>query len=153
MKAFTKKDLYKLKAAINGFTDESRRILKKEINSKHLEGKTYGWNRKRSLGWHSRLHQLAYALMLGKRYDDVESNRSLYFNDWQLNEAVRNIASICIIYGGYRVYLSENEFNENNILHWLKTGDNVIFRWEKNPKKFKVSCRVTKILNKSGEVA
>lgn len=148
MKAFKKKDLYKLKAAINGFTTESRRIRAKEINPRSLKEKERGWERKRSLGLHSRFHQLAYALMLGKRYDDLEPNRPLYYNDWQTKIAISEIMTICRMYGGYRLRWAKSDFNEESILHWLKTGENLVFTWEEKPKKINLVGKVRKVVDK-----
>lgn len=153
MKAFKKKDLYKLKAAINGFTTESRRIRAKEINPKSLKEKERGWERKRSLGLHSRFHQLAYALMLGKRYDDLEPNRPLFYNSWQTGVAIEEIMTICRMYGGYRLRWAQREFNQEAILHWLKTGENQIFVWDAKPRKFSAKAKVTKVAGKTERVA
>lgn len=133
MKAFTKRDLYKLKAAINGFTGEAIRIRENEIKPKHLEEKAKGWERKRSLGLHSRFHQLAYAFMLGKKYSDLEKGRPLVKNWWQTDSAAETILAICRLYGGYRLYWCK-ELTKDTIINWFKTDEN-IFTWEPKPKR------------------
>lgn len=147
MKAFKKKDLYILKAAINGFSGESRRIRAKEIHPKSLDEKAQGWHRKRELGWHSRYHQLAYALMLGKRYDEVEKNRPLYFNDWETKAAINEIINIVKMYGDYRVRYDRGALNPEAIAHWFKTGENTVFNWEPRVKTFKV--KVVNVIDKT----
>jgi hypothetical protein len=133
-KAFRKKDLYILKAAINGFTAESHRIRAKEIDPKHLEEKARGWDRKRSLGLVSRFHQLAYAYMLGRKYSDIEPNRPLKVNLWQTARAADEIVKLCKMYGGYRAYWCK-ELDRDAIINWFKTDEN-IFRWmSKKPVK------------------
>jgi len=151
MKALKKKDLYVLKAAINGFSEEARRIRKKEIHPNSFEKREQGWSRKRSLGLHARFHMLAYAFMLGKRYDDLEKNRPLFFNGWQSAVAADEILAICKMYGGYRIRYGNRELTQEAVLHWFKTGENLVFKWEE-PKVvgYTLQC---KVVSKTEKVA
>lgn len=132
MKALKKKNLFVLKAAINGFCQEARNIRVKIIQPNHSEKKSWGWNRKRLLGLHTRFHLLAYAFMLGKRYDELEKNKPLGVNSWQSGPAAHEIISICRMYGGYRVRYASKELSQEAILRWFKTGENLVFTQEKS---------------------
>jgi hypothetical protein len=133
MKAFKKRDLYVLKAAIKGFAAEAQHIRQKDILPNTHEARQRGWARKRSLGLHARFHQLAYAFMLGKKYSALEKGRPLAENYWQTNSAATEILNICKLYGGYRVQWCK-ELTKDAIIQWFKTDEN-IFTWELASKK------------------
>lgn len=132
MKALRKRDLYVLRAAIKGFASEARNIRKTEIHPSVDIERANAWNKKRSLGLHARFHMLAYAFMLGKRYDELENNRPLYFNGWQTNTAVTEILAICRVYGDYRVRYGGKDLTAETVMHWFKTGENIAFTWEES---------------------
>lgn len=135
-KAFRKKDLFILRAAINGFAAGSRDIRNKEIRpSKELE-RYNAWDRKRSMGLQARVHLLAYAYLLGMKYSDVEPNRPLDLKYWsQVDSISKQVLRVCELYGGYRVYWCK-DLNQDAIVNWFKTDEN-IFVWE-SPKKTKI---------------
>jgi len=78
MKAYNKTQLFILKATIKGFMEEAKKIQKNEILPMEKEERQRGRNRKNLLGLHARFHLLAYALMLGRRYDELEKNKALF---------------------------------------------------------------------------
>lgn len=128
-KAFRKRDLFILRAAINGFAAGAREIRNKEIlPSKELE-RYKAWDRKRSMGLQARAHLLAYAYLLGMKYSDVEPNRPLNQKYWSQTESLaRQVLKVCELYGGYRVYWCK-DLNQDAIVNWFKTDEN-IFVWD-----------------------
>lgn len=134
MKAYNKKQLYILKATIKGFTAEARKIQKSEILPKSKEERQQGRNRKNLLGLHARFHLLAYALMLGRRYDELEKNKPLFTNRYQTKTAAEEILNVCKLYGDYRIKWSK-ELTVDAITLWLATGENHIFIWDDTQKK------------------
>lgn len=129
MKAFKKKDLASLRAAIKGFEIESRRIRTKDISPKKGLEKYNGWRKKRMLGSKARLYLLAYAFLLGKNRKQVENNTASYYQySWGWSSISKDMISIIKVHA----YLPYN-FDEKKIANWLAGEENDTFVIPKKP--------------------
>lgn len=68
-----KSQLLSLKAKIKGLAAEGRRT-RMFISKSQGERKYYYWDQKRSIGMEARYHLIAYGLLLGKDYKEIEPN-------------------------------------------------------------------------------
>ncbi len=73
MKTYNKSQLISLKAKVKGLAEEGIRT-RKFINASSGERKNYYWEMKRTLGVEARYHLLAYGLLRGLSYDQIEPN-------------------------------------------------------------------------------
>jgi len=76
-----KKQLLLLKAKIKGFAEESKRI-RRFINKSSGSTRYHYWEIKRSLGKEVRLHLLAYGLLRGIPYNQIEPNSNKHLRNY-----------------------------------------------------------------------
>ena len=65
------KNLITLKAKIKGLAQSGAKS-KEMIRATSKDSKDYHWNMKRFIGYEARYHLLAYGLLRGKQYKDIE---------------------------------------------------------------------------------
>ncbi len=73
MKTFNKSQLISLKGKVKGLAAEGLRT-REFINASKGKRRDYYWNMKRSIGVETRYHLLAYGLLRGLSYDQMEPN-------------------------------------------------------------------------------
>ncbi len=131
-RAFKKKSkiLRGLKASIKGYADESRRIREKEIKPNAGWNRWTAWEHKKELGQTARIMQLAYGLMLGKSYSQIEpskplSNRNYGCRAGSDRSYANAIIDICKFYWP-SLHYSQN-LTTDAVLCWFRTDENVLF--------------------------
>ena len=134
MKALTRKELFALRATIKGFAAESQSIRKKRILPNRDRKRAKAWEDKRTLGYFSRVHLLAYSFMRGFKREDLEKvtpgNKSYYYNSWTLGRMAKDIHFICRYFRCFSAYRAA-ELTEEAVKNWLLGGENIIFTVEK----------------------
>jgi hypothetical protein len=73
MKFYNRRQLLTLKAKIKGLAAEGKRT-REILQTKSGYAKYYLWQIKREIGLETRLHLIAYGLLRGKRFSEIESN-------------------------------------------------------------------------------
>jgi hypothetical protein len=84
MKYFTKHQLLTLKAKIKGLAAEGGRT-RGILQTKTGEARDHYWNLKRSIGKEARYHLIAYGLLRGKDYSQIEPNSDKHLLYWNLD--------------------------------------------------------------------
>jgi hypothetical protein len=114
MKTYNKSQLISLKGKVKGLAEEGLRT-RQFIKASKGERRDYYWDMKRSIGVEARYHLLAYGLLRGLSYEQIEPNsnkeKMLYFDYGYL-------AMICQRHCG--VHLST--WTPANLKRLIKTG-------------------------------
>jgi len=73
MKFYNRRQLLTLKAKIKGLAAEVKKT-REILQTKSGDAKYYLWQIKREIGLETRLHLIAYGLLRGKRFSEIEPN-------------------------------------------------------------------------------
>jgi hypothetical protein len=111
-----KSELLILKALIKGLAAEGSRT-RKFINKSVKERKDYYWNQKRSIGSTARYYLIAYGLLRGKSYQEIESNSN---KEWmKYNFDFIRLSNILCKYGNY---MDRKVWTPDNLKRLILTG-------------------------------
>jgi hypothetical protein len=99
---FTRDQLLTLKAKIKGLAAEGSRT-RCILQTKKGESRDHYWNLKRSIGREARYHLIAYGLLRGKLYSNIEpnSNKSLLYWSLDFSYLLQVIHNHCPYNSGY----------------------------------------------------
>lgn len=153
--AYKKRELTALRSAIKGLSQEIKDFYKKEILPKKGKKRAIGRYRHQQIKKMARIHYLAYALLLGKRYDQIEEKRPCYcqyqsFIQERLAEQIIRLVAAYLPNGFYGISgIPSKEY----VFHWFKTGENLAFQIEKPGVFFLKTLPKEKVEKKSKKIS
>lgn len=129
-RAYRKRELVVLKSAIKGLSQEIKDCYRKKALLKKGKERAYGRYELQDLKVAIRFHYLAYALMTGKRYDQIEEKRPFYTECCPLRQeqAAEKLIKVIATYLPYHFAFYHGLPSKEHIIHWFKTGENYAFQ-------------------------